>query len=167
MATFGQRQAERVRELDGVLDDVDLVFERRVNVEGGIGDEERPRIVRSVDDEDVAHAPSGMQLFLVDDRAHEFVGVEAALHQRFHLAVACQRDRLGRCRVAVLRRHKLIGGEVELGLFRCGPDLGLGSDQDWDDELFLGGFDRAKQRNRVDWMDHGRADRHQARVLFR
>ena len=143
IATFGQLQAERMREVDGVLDDVDLVFERRVDIERGIGDEERPRIVRSVDDEDVAHAPVGMQLFLVDDRAHEFVGVEAALHQRLDLAVARQRDGLRRRGVAMLRRHEFIGGEVELGRFRRGADFGLGPDQDRNDEFFLGGFDRA------------------------
>ena len=162
IATFGQLQTKRMREVDSVLDDVDLVFERRVDVDRGIGDEERPRIVRSVDHEDVAHAPGGMKLFLVDDRAHEFVGMEAALHQRLDLAIARQRDRLGRRRVAMFRRHEFIAGEVELGLFRGGSDFGLGPDQDGNDELLLGGFDRAQQRNRVDRMDDGRADRLQA-----
>ena len=128
-------------------------------IEGGIGHEERPRIVRSVNHEDVAHAPGGLQLFLVDDRTHEFVGVEAALHQRLDLAIARQRDCLGRCRVAMLRRHELIGGKVEFGLFRCGSDFCLRPDQYGNDEFFLGGFDRAKQRNRVDRVDDGRADR--------
>ena len=163
---FRPRQAERVREVDGILDDVDLVFERRIDVDGGVGDEQRPRIVRSVDDEDVAHAPRGAQLFLVDDRAHEFVGMEAAFHQRLDLVVARQRDGLRRGGVAVLGRHKFVGGEVEFGRRRSRADFCLGSDQHRDDELFLGGFDGAEQRDRIHRMDDSSADRRQpARFL--
>jgi len=57
-------------------------------------------------------------VFLVGYRAHELLGVESALHQRLDLAIARQSDCLGRCCVAMLRRHELIGGKVELGLFR-------------------------------------------------
>jgi hypothetical protein len=81
--------------------------------------------------------------YFVDDRAHELVGVEAAFHQRLDLAIARQCDRLGRCPVPMLRRHELIAGKVELGLFRCGSDFCIRPDQYGDDEFFLGGFDRA------------------------
>ena len=128
---FRAREAECVRKLDGVLNNVNFVFERRVDVDGCISHKQRPRVVGSIDDEDVADPPGGPQLFLVDDRTHEFIGVEAALHQRVDLAIARQHDCLGRCRMAVLRRHKLVAGEVELGLFGRGPDLCLRPDQNW------------------------------------
>ena len=127
---FRQRQAERMSEFDGILDDVDLVFECRIDVKSGIGDIERPRIVRSVDNKDMTHASRGPQFFFMDDRAHEFVSVEAAFHQRLDLAIARQRDRLRRCRVAVFRRYKFVARDVEPGFFRCGADLSLGSDQE-------------------------------------
>jgi hypothetical protein len=104
--------------------------------------------------------------YFVDDRAHELVGVEAAFHQRLDLAIARQCDRLGRCPVPMLRRHELIAGKVELGLFRFGSDFCIRPDQYGDDEFFLAGFDRAKQRNRVDRVHDGRADRWPARVSF-
>ena len=68
--------------------------------------------------------------------------------------------------VPMLRRHELIAGKVELGLFRFGSDFCIRPDQYGDDEFFLAGFDRAKQRNRVDRVHDGRADRWPARVSF-
>jgi hypothetical protein len=97
----------------------------------------------------------------VDDRAHEFVGVEAAFHQRLDLAIARERYALRRGRVAMLRRHELVAGKIELGLFRCGSNFGLGSDENGDDEPFLGGFNRAEQRHSVDRVDHRCTDRRQ------
>ena len=49
------REPERVRQLDRVLDDVALLVEGRVDVDSGVGDQQRPRIQRRVDDEHVAH----------------------------------------------------------------------------------------------------------------
>src|SRR5208282_872591 len=68
--------------------------------------------------------------------------------------------------VAMFGRYQFIAGKIELGLLRCGSDLGLRPDQDGDDEFFLGGFDRAKQRNRIDRMHDSRADRCQPTCLF-
>ena len=50
-----------MREVDCVLDDVPFVLQRRIDVDCGIGDEERPRIGRHIDNEDVADAPLGTQ----------------------------------------------------------------------------------------------------------
>ena len=75
------------------------------------------------------------------------------------LPVARQRDACGCRGVAVLRRHEFIAGEIELGRLRRGADFALRPDQDGNDELCLGGLDRADQRNRVDGVDDGRADR--------
>ena len=53
--------AERMRKVDRVLHDVDLVLQRRIDVDRGVGDEQRPRIAGHVDDEDMAHAPGRAQ----------------------------------------------------------------------------------------------------------
>ena len=50
----------------------------------------------------------------VDHRAHEFVRMQRALHQRLDLAGAGHGDRLLRRRVAMLRRNDLEGGQIEL-----------------------------------------------------
>jgi len=50
---------KRVREVDGVLDDVDLVFKRRRDVDRGVGDDQCFRIQRHVHDETMADAPGG------------------------------------------------------------------------------------------------------------
>jgi hypothetical protein len=40
----------------------------------------------------------------------------------------------------------VISGEIEIGMFRCISDFHLRPDEDRDDELFLGSFDRTKQK---------------------
>jgi hypothetical protein len=148
------------------LHDVDLVVQRRINVDGGIGDEERARIIRNVDDEDMAHTPGRAQLFLFDDCAHEFVGVQAAFHQRLDLAVARQRDGFHGGRFAVLGRHQLVRGEVDFGRARRRAYFMLGPDENRDDELLLGGFDGADKRHGVYGVDDRGADRVQTARLF-
>ena len=61
IATRGVTMPSAVDEVDGVLDDVALVEQRRIDVDGGVGDEERPRIGRRVDHEDVADPPRRAQ----------------------------------------------------------------------------------------------------------
>ena len=52
---------EGVGQVDGVLDDVVLVLQRRIDVDRGVGNEERPRIAGRVDGEDVADPPRSAQ----------------------------------------------------------------------------------------------------------
>ena len=93
-----------MREVDRVLDDVDLVLHRRRDVHGGIGDDQRLRVGRDIHDEAVADASRRAQAGVApDDRAHQLVGVKAALHQRLRLALAHQLDRLVGGRLAVRR----------------------------------------------------------------
>ena len=74
IATFGCVDAERHRQIDRVLADVDLVFERRRDVDRGVGDDEHLVIGRHVHDEDVADAAAGAQTRLPrDDRAEQLV----------------------------------------------------------------------------------------------
>ena len=138
-----------------------LSFERRVDVERGIGDEERPRIVGTIDNEDMAHAPDRAKLLFADNRAHEFVRMQAALHQRLDLAVTGERNGLGRRRVAVLGGHDLVPGEVELRGFRRGADFGLGTDQHRHDKIFLASLDGARKRNLIHRVHNRGAQRRQ------
>ena len=45
------------------------------------------------------------KFFLLNDGAHEFVGMEAALHQHLDLVVAREFNCLGGCSVTMLRRY--------------------------------------------------------------
>ena len=145
--------AERDDEVDGVLDDVALVDQRRIDGDGRVGDEERPRIGRRVDREHVADAPRGAQAGLGrDDRVHQFVRVQRALHQRFDLAGPRHRDRLVGGGVAVLGRDDRIAGDVDAGRFGRTPDLGFRTDQHRLDQVLACRLDGAGQRGFVDRM---------------
>ena len=88
-------QADAGPEVDGVLDDVALGVEVGEDVDRRVGDEERLRVAGHVHDEDVADAPLGAQAGRRGgDLPHQFVGVQAALHQELALALADQRDGL-------------------------------------------------------------------------
>ena len=77
------------------------------DVDGGVGDEQQLRIGRHVHDEDVADAPDGAHAALAaDDRGHQLVGVQAALHQRRHLAGAHHLHGAGGGGVAVRRDRR-------------------------------------------------------------
>ena len=82
IATRTSATSKRVRKVDGVLHDVDLVLERRRDVDGGIGDDQGLVVARHVHDEAMADAPGRADAGLArHDGAHQFVGVQAALHQ--------------------------------------------------------------------------------------
>ena len=96
IATRGVRQPDLREQVDRVLDDVDLGIEIGKDVDRGIGDEEHLGIGRHVHDEDVADPPPGAQAGLAGgDLAHEFVGVQAALHQELAPSRMDELDRLG------------------------------------------------------------------------
>jgi hypothetical protein len=77
-------------ELDGVLDDVHLVFEGWLDVDRRVGDHQRVRVGRHVGHEDVADAARGAQAGFLIHLAHHLVGVQRALHQGLDFAVAAQ-----------------------------------------------------------------------------
>src|SRR5207247_1660111 len=78
---------EDMRQVDRVLDDVALGVEVGRDVDRRVGDEERPRVGRHVDHEDVADAPRRAEPgFLGDDRLHQLVRMQAPLHERLVLA---------------------------------------------------------------------------------
>src|SRR3984957_12986297 len=104
------------------------------------------------------HPSSRAQFLLAYDCPHELVRVEAALHQRLHLVISCKPYRSSGCGVAVLCRQKLVRGKIDTGLVGCGSYPRLGSDQHGNDEVRLGGFDRAEQRVGIDRVNHGRTN---------
>ena len=143
-------------EVDGVLDDVHLVFHGREDVDRGIGDEDGAIEARHVHDEAVADAPAGAQAGgALDHGAHQFVSVQAALHQQFGAAFAYQlHRRLGR-RHAVRRIDQLVTGNVQLRLRRHSFDFGARADQNRLQYPQFGCLDGAAQRAFVAGMGHG------------
>ena len=80
-------QSRAVVEIDGVLDDVALAIEVGKDVDRRIGDEHRIGVGGHIHDEDMADAPVGAQpADLCGHGPHDFVGMQAALHQHFALA---------------------------------------------------------------------------------
>ena len=139
--------AQRHREVDRVLADIDLVFERRCDVDRRIGDDEDLVIGRHVHDEHVTDAPSGPQARLSRDNcAEELVGVQAAFHQELGVALAHELDSLGCGRVAVRGIDDGRRTERDAGLLREVVDLGRGADENRGDESLRAGLDRAGER---------------------
>ncbi len=82
------RSAQGTREVDGVLDDVHLVAQRRGDVDGRVSDDQRLLQRRHIHHEAMADAPVGAQSCVaLHHRAHQLVGVKAALHQCVGLAL--------------------------------------------------------------------------------
>ena len=93
---------QRPGEVDGVLDDMDLVLQGRSDVDRRVGDDQRIGVARHVHDEAMADPAGGPQAaFAADHGAHEFVRVQAPLHQRLGLAGPHEVDGLLGRRMAV------------------------------------------------------------------
>jgi hypothetical protein len=136
-----------VREIDGVLNDVHLVLQRRSDIHRCVGDDECLLQRGHVHDEAVADAPVGPQPGVAfDDRAHQFVGVETALHERLHLALSRKRDGPFGRRLAMRSVYDRDAGQVESAVRGHGSDPLLWTDQNRDDQPCLGCFDCPTQR---------------------
>ena len=160
MATRGVPMDDLGEEIDGVLDDVALGIEIRQNVDGRIGDEQRLGISRHIHDEDVADPPRGAQAGLSrGHRAHQLVGVQAALHQELALGLANQLDALCRGRLAVRHVDDLIAVDGKAMLAGHAGDFGGRPHQDRDDDPGLCRFDRPAQRGFVARMHDDRRRR--------
>ena len=83
---LGFRNADDVRHVDGVLDDVNLVFQRRGDIDRRIGNQQRTVIGRDVHQENVADAAGCPQAGGARHHfSHQFIRVQAALHQGFRI----------------------------------------------------------------------------------
>ena len=100
-------------------------------------------MARHVHDEAMADAPRGADARVArHDRAHQLVGMEAALHQRLGPSGAHQRDRLGGGIMAVLGVDQFEARDVEAA-FRRPRDPRRRADQDRLDKTQLRRLDRA------------------------
>ena len=146
MPTLGNFDAERVGQVDGVLDDVALDLEVREDVDGRIGHDEHLRIGGNVHDEGVADPARGAKTRRRGhDGPHDLVGVQAPLHEGLHLARTGQFDGLCGRGVAVLRGYDPVGRKIDLRLLGRLPDLVLGPDKHRDDEAAAGRLDGAHE----------------------
>ena len=150
IATRTSFGAERVREVDRVLNDVDLRLQIRRDVDRRIGDDQRLVVARNVHDEAMTDAPGGAQAGIaLDHGAHQLVGVQAALHQRFGSSLANQLDGFG-CRIlAVLSIDDLEAADVETVLGRDLANAVLRTDEDRLDQFQVGGRESAFERNLI------------------
>ena len=94
-----------------------------------------------------------------DDRRHQFLGMQAALHQGFGFAGAHQGHRFGRGIVAVLRRHQRQIGDIEAAAGRKRAQPSLGGDEGSGDQAEAMGLDRASQGDGIAGMHHRRRHR--------
>ena len=141
-----RRYAEGQRQVDGVLADIDLVFERRRDVDGRVGDDQHLVIGRDVHDEHVTDAALHAQArLLCDHRTEQLIGVQAALHQNLGLSLPNQFDGLDGSRVAVRNVDDPAARKVDPAPDGDLLDLDGRSDENRRDEPFRASLDGAGQ----------------------
>ena len=75
-------QTQRDGEVDGVLADIYLVLQRGRNIDRPVGNDQHLVIGRNIHDEYVTDTARGAQPSVTgDDCTHQFIGVQAALHE--------------------------------------------------------------------------------------
>ena len=128
-----------VIEIDSVLDDIALAVEIREDIDRRVGYEDGLGVGRHVHDKDVADAPVGPQpADLGGDGAHDFVGMQAALHQDLALACVDQLHTPGGGRGLGWRRiDDFVAGDVQAVLGGDVPDPGRRADEDRPDDPCL------------------------------
>jgi hypothetical protein len=108
---LGCLDAEKVEELNGVLQDLRLGGEVGRDVYRRIGDAEQLRVASHLGHEDVAHTPPRQPepALFVEQRAHQCVGVNVPFHHGIGLASADQLDGLrGRSRIRWRRSDPVV-----------------------------------------------------------
>ncbi len=133
-------------EVNCILDNVSLAIEVREDIDCGIGDENGVGVGRHVHDEHMADTTLGAQSRrLCGHAAHQFVGVQTALHQHFAPGRMDQPDGLGGSGFAVRGIDDLEVSDVEAVFGRCVPDLRRGTDEDRLDDTGFRGLDGTAQ----------------------
>ena len=151
-------KADLGEEVDDILDDVALGIEIGKDVDRGIGDEERLGISRHVHDEDMADPPGGAQPGLARRHlAHEFVGMQAALHQKLALGFADEFDPLYCGGFAVGHVDDLKTVDPEAVFVRNRGNLGGRPHQNRNDDAGFRRLDGPAQRSLVAGMHDDRA----------
>jgi hypothetical protein len=155
---FGHLHANHPRQIDGVAQDVGFLHQIRRDVDGRIGDDERARVGGRLHQEAMADAALGAQPGSGGDHgAHQFVGMQAAFHQRLDLAATGQFD-CARRGVAVRHVLDAPAGQVQPGVGGHCFQLCARGDQYRLDQLGLRRFDGGFQRFGAARVHHGHAD---------
>jgi hypothetical protein len=124
-----------------------LVLEIWIDVDGGIGDDDRPLIGRHDKAETVADAPLGPEAGgAAPEPPQQLVGVQAALHHCVGFAGPHQRHRPLRGMVTVLRRLDPVGRNVDVFGVCDGLDFLSRPDQNRVDQLLLRRLNGCGQR---------------------
>ena len=143
-------------QINRVTDDVGFFFQCRRNIDRGVGDHQWPVVGRDIHQEDVADPPTGTQAIGAgDDFAHQFIGVQAALHQGFGVAGANQRDRECCGIVAVCGIDDADSGKVDGKLFGNGADAVFRANQNRFDDASLKCHHRPLERLFIAGMGDG------------
>jgi hypothetical protein len=80
-------------EIDRVLHDIDLLCEARRDIDHGVGDDQRVLVARDIHHKTMADPPRRTNAGLARNHgAHQLVGMQAALHQRFGSTLPYQLD---------------------------------------------------------------------------
>ena len=162
IATRTSAKPQRLRQIDRVLHDIDLAGEVGGDVDGGVGDDQRVLVAGHIHHEAMADAARRADAGLArDDRAHQLVGMKAALHQGFGLALAHEFDGLVGGVVAVRGGHEGECRDVQIRLGGRGADALGRPDQDRRDQAEPGRFHRAFERDPVAGVGDGGRHRRQ------
>ena len=158
IATRGKVQIRLGKEIDGILNDVPFIVEVRENIDCRIGHENGICIGRHIHYKHMANTAVGPQsIGLGRDAPHQFVRVQAALHQHFAAASVNQFDSFGSGRLAVRSVDDFEAADIEAVLARRILDFGFRSDQHGTDDARFRAVEGASQRGLVARMyDNGR-----------
>ena len=122
-------------EVDRILDNIDLDLERRRDVDGRVGDDQRIGMTGNIHDKAMTDATRRANPAISGDhRPHDFVGVEAALHQRFRSPIADEFHAFPRRILTVVGVDNFETGDVDLKGFRRVQDSRSRADQSGDDQ---------------------------------
>ena len=163
---LGFAHADHLRQLDGVADDVCLLFQSRGDIDRRIGDDERARIGRCLQQEAMADPALGAQPRCCrNQRGHQFVGVQAPFHQGFDFTCGCQGDGLLRSGVAVRDVHNGDVGQIQPGLGGDCFEPPSWPDQHRLDQPRVARFERSGQAGDIARMGDGYPNRLQVRDM--
>lgn len=144
-------------QVNRVLSDLLLVIQRGNDVDRRIGDDDGPVEAGHVQDKSVANASLGTQAGRSSHHcAHQFVGVQASLHQHLDFGFPGQSHRFVGGSMAMRRVHQFEAGDIKAELVSRRFDLSSRSYQDRLQNTQLGGLDRASEGTFVTGMGHGR-----------
>src|ERR1700757_3095751 len=137
---------------------MDLVFECRKDIYSCVSNEDCLFESRYVHNEAMADSARSPETGVTcDHRAHQFIGVETALHQHFSFAFTYKANGRVRGSLTMGRVDELVAGNVCSALLRGSLDFCARPDQDRCNKAKISGLDCALERTLVARMcDRGR-----------